>query len=125
MKTYLSHYIRGLKGEEATEEDIEKNCAGAIDYAKGFRYKYPNVDLYVPAESEPFVGACLQMKYLDIDQILDVDCKIIRTCDIVIVHNPEILLSHGMITELNFAVQRGIPIVGYNAYKDLDRLLKE
>lgn len=102
MKAYLSHCIRGIKGETATMDDMRHNCEAAIGYGNMLRKNMPELDLYIPAEHEDFVQRVYEAGWITVEQILDVDCSIISTKDIVIVYNPE-GISPGMRVEIDYA----------------------
>ena len=129
MKIYLSHAIRGDKGEAATREDQAENCKKAIMFAEWLRryildaYQHGvthelecadctialrgHDNLYVPAEHEEFVSAAYNRGYLSIEQILEIDCMILSTCGALIAYGP---VSPGMKVEIDYAVFHGIPV---------------
>jgi hypothetical protein len=107
MRVYLSHSITGPKGSAATKEDMKENCDKAKLVAKTLRAIYPEVEFYVPAESENFVGKAYTKGYLTIAQILEIDCDIIRECDAVIFYNIE--GSNGCKIELECTQNECIP----------------
>jgi hypothetical protein len=112
MKVYLSHSIRGIKGGNATEADMQRNCAFIIELAAQIRKRcYRELELYVPAEHEEFVHIAWKGGYLTEIQILEIDCKIIDTCDVVLCHlYPEgDELQGGRKVEIDHAVKRSIP----------------
>ena len=86
MKFYLSHAIRGKAGPNVPYDQQATNCANAIHVANSLRALFPKLELYVPAENETFVQIAYDSGYLNIEQILDIDCKIIDNCDGVIVY---------------------------------------
>lgn len=118
FKIYLSHYIRGSKGINATKEDIETNIykfisvgieikAYLIDWEKmdGF----PKMELYVPADHDEFIQIAFDKKYINEEQILDVDCNIINKCNLLIACG-NYTQSRGMKIEVQYAENNGIPI---------------
>ena len=118
FRIYLSHWIRGPKGKNATKEEIQYNInkfirigqeiqAYLLDWEKmdGF----PKMDLYIPAEHDEFVQIAFDRNYLKEEQILDVDCGIINGCNLVIVYG-DYKLSRGMQVEIEHATEMGIPI---------------
>jgi len=110
IKTYLSHPIRGRAGRAATPEIINFNIKKAVDWAKKLRLYFGyNLDLYVPAEMDLFPRIAVAKGYLDIDQILDVDCEIVSQGDAVIIANWEDHISEGMKREIDKAKELGIP----------------
>jgi len=116
-RIYLSHIIRGKAGEDATEEEIEKNLEIArivgeqlkayfIDWEKmdGF----PKIYLYVPGEHDEFVQIAYKQGYLTETEVLTTDCQIISRCQLVIMYGN--YHSKGMRVEGEFAAKEGIPI---------------
>lgn len=105
MRVYLSHKISGGDGN-ASFTDMKKNCDEAIKIGQQIRGCMSNsIELYIPAESEPFVGVAFKDGYLTIHEILDIDCKIIDTCDIVIIYVPDgDELQGGRLVEHDYAV---------------------
>jgi nucleoside 2-deoxyribosyltransferase len=89
MRVYFSHAMRGKAGDTASAAIQYTNNEIALAIAKKLREAIPNMDLYVPAESEPFVQAAHDAGYLSIEQILELDCKVIDGCDTVVVYVPE------------------------------------
>jgi len=97
MRMYVSHYIRGLEGNEASVETIESNLTKAKEVCKQLRiYFGSNLDFYVPAEMDEFPQVALELGFLDVEQILDIDCVIVSRCDALLVLHFEQKLSGGM-----------------------------
>lgn len=111
MKFYLSHPIRGEKGDKATAEDIQKNNEAAVAIANYIRNEITaNIDIHVPAEMENFVDVAYRMNILDVQDILAVDCKIIESCDAVLIYAPFGNVVSGCKTELDHALRCHKPI---------------
>lgn len=123
---YMSHPIRGKKGNDATSKDVEeannlaKNIgeqlkAYLIDWEKmdGF----PKMELYVPADHDEFVFIAYSNGYITETEVLDVDCKIIDKCSLLIVYGD--YLSSGMQVEFEHATKKGIPIYKMPTLSDL------
>ena len=120
FKIYCSHIIRGPKGNKATQEEIDFNIhtfkkigeqlrAYFLDWEK--MDNYPPIELYVPADHDEFVQIAYKNKYITEEQILDVDCKIIDTCNLVISWgHPKETGSGGMKIEWDYACRNGINI---------------
>ncbi len=89
MRYYLSHKIRGNAGSNASHDVQAKNCAEAIRVADILRGLFPKLELYVPAENEVFVRVAYDIGHLTIDEILDIDCKIIDHQDGLLVYVPD------------------------------------
>jgi len=118
FRIYLSHMIRGPKGLDATEKEIQENInihivigteikAYLIDWEK--MDGLPKTSLYVPAEHDEFVQLAYNKKYIDEAQILDIDCDIIDKCNLLVAFgNPN--HSRGMQVEIQHAVDNEIPI---------------
>jgi hypothetical protein len=107
VTAYFSHSIRGKKGGKATDEDMQRNCAAALEVARWIREVVPDIELYVPAEHEDFVYICYVDKYLTEEQILEVDCKILANQDFHIVHEVDGWLGGGIKVEMDHAKKNG------------------
>ena len=103
VTAYFSHSIRGKKGKEATDEDMERNCKVAMEVAAWIREVIPSIELYVPAEHEDFVVIAYRDKLLTEKQILDIDCKILGKRDFHIVHEVDGWLGGGIGVEIDAA----------------------
>lgn len=117
LRIYLSHPIRGKKGEKATKQDIDENIAIVRKQADELRsyfldwYRmdgWPDIYLYVPGEHDEFVQLAYDKGYLNIDQILEIDCDIVDTCDLVIGLGKYV--SSGMQVEYTHAIKECIPL---------------
>jgi nucleoside 2-deoxyribosyltransferase len=118
MRVYFSHAMRGKAGDGASDEIQLTNNEVALLLAKKLRKRLPGIEVYVPAESEPFVRAAFDAKYLTIVQILELDCKVIDGCDIVICYVPEgDELQGGRLVEFDHAIDTLKPVM---CYSDLD-----
>lgn len=106
---YFSHHIRGTKGVEATDEDIQANCDEASRVAHQIMRECPNIDLYVPADHDEFVCIAHRNGILDEKAILAVDCEIVHRCHFVLAYANFGGISHGMEVELDYARDHGIP----------------
>ena len=109
VSIYLSHSIRGIKGVTATVEDMQQNCNKAIAFGKLLQERFGDC-IYIPAEHEDFVGRAYEHKILTENEILGVDCLIIKDKDILAVYAPDQYISHGMMVEICFAQSRKIPV---------------
>jgi len=103
-KVYVSHTIRGNGGVNATKAEMDSNCAKARYDIIAYREACPNIDFYVPAEHEDFVSIAYADKLLTEAQILEVDCKIIDKCDVVLFINHDNFFSRGMVVERRHAL---------------------
>ena len=112
MKFYLSHKIRGSSGENATNIEQAKNCCEAVKIGEQIRKALPTIELYIPGEgTEQFVSIAYKKGYLDIEQILDVDCAIIDNSEGVLFYVPKgDTLQGGRLIEFNHAIREKKPI---------------
>ena len=116
MKYYVSHSIRGAKGNAATPTDMKKNCDRIITLANMIRFNVPSVELYIPAEHEDFVGIAFHDKYLTERQVLEIDCKIIDGCDGVIIFCPsDDPICGGRTVEREHAIAISKPVLIFQA----------
>jgi hypothetical protein len=122
FRIYLSHPIHGKKGDKATKKDIYNNCMKVQKVAEEIKAYlldwcrmdgFPKMDLYVPAEHDEFIQITYDDKLLTIDQILDVDCKIVQKCSMLIAYGS---ISSGMARELDCAQANGIPIFSFKVW---------
>lgn len=118
ITAYLSHAIRGSKGEAATTEDMVANDAKAKTVGNWLCLAFPELELYVPGNHDEFVKIAYRKGYITIDQILDVDCDILLKRDLLIVHDHEHHISGGMQVEINAAEKAGMPMVIFNEIDD-------
>lgn len=85
LRVYLSHSMRGTAGPDASLEIQSANCERIKMVAMTLRYELgSSVEIYVPAENETFIQIAYKLGLLTVDQILEVDCKIIDKMDMVI-----------------------------------------
>ena len=111
MRFYLSHPIRGKAGPNASHDVQAKNCAEAKRVANILRALFPKLELYVPAEHETFIQIAYDTGYLNENEILDIDCRIINNLDGVIVYVPDDeKLQGGREIEYNHAVAINKPV---------------
>ena len=110
-RAYLSHAIRGKEGKDCTDYQQKKYCDAAIELAKQIRAACPWLDLYVPAEHEDFVKIAHAKKYITEQQLLDVDCDIVKDCGFLIIFVPEgDELQGGRLVEHDFAINECMPV---------------
>lgn len=126
MRVYLSHAMRGKAGADASVDTQAINCAAAIEIAKVLRNVFPEVlDLYVPAETEPFVQAAYDAGYMNVEQILEIDCRVIDGCDSVIIFVPEgDELQGGRLVERDYANETNCPVMIFTNVKQAIKFLQ-
>lgn len=114
MRIYVSHSIRGalpLAPGETIEDRCRQNNKLACIAGTILRRKYPAVHWYVPGEYDDFPIKALAMGLLTVDELLDIDCEIVRECQGVLFINWEGQYSSGMLRELRFARNHNIPVL--------------
>lgn len=111
IRAYVSHPIRGIKGKDATREDMEANNRRAIEFGKMLRERFPTVEFYIPAEHDEFVLEAYEQGSLTENEILDADCAIVRKCNFLLALTLDDHLSRGMFKEMREASRCNIPIL--------------
>jgi hypothetical protein len=125
LHAYLSHPIRGAKGSDATQADMEANNQRAIEFAARVRDEFPGIILYVPAEHDEFVLLAYGNGYLKESQILAIDKLILARRDILIVYAPTGYIGGGVGEEIGEAQCLGKPLCITNGALDpIHRLLE-
>ena len=104
---YVSHSIRGIKGSAATREDMDANNQKAVNFGTKLKQAFPDIDFYIPAEHDEFVLVAYERHYISESNILNVDCTIINTRDMVLAWLPDQFISNGMMIELIHASATG------------------
>lgn len=110
MRAYLSHTIRGQKGNDATDEDMSINCNAALEVGTRIRKLIPQLGLHIPAEHEEFVSRAYRNGYMNEKEILDVDCQIINDCDLIFILVKDGWIGGGIGVEIKYAQKQNIPI---------------
>lgn len=79
----------------------------------------PKFRLYVPADHEVFIHSAYKSKFINKEQILSINCKIIETCDLLISfgsttkwvgNNGSVIEGWTFSEELEYAKQEKVPI---------------
>jgi hypothetical protein len=95
---------------------MEANCNKVMLIANEIRKALPMIDLYVPAEHEDFVAIAFYDKYLNEQQVLEIDCKIIDKLDGVIVYAPaDDPIQGGREIEWHHAIKTNKPVMIFQA----------
>lgn len=113
LRGYLSHSIRGRKGNQCTQEEITYNCSKAAadgTSLMGFlqRAGLP-VTLYIPGAQDTFIQKAYRAGRITEEGILQTDCDIIADCDFLLIYDWDNYMSGGMQYEANFAGTSEIP----------------
>lgn len=72
---YVSHPILGTNG------DMVGNCKKATKAFQKVRKIFPEINWYVPSESDLVLQILYNAKILTVDEIIFADLKILRNCD--------------------------------------------
>ena len=117
FKVYLSHRICGGK-DTMSQIEMDKNCQAARDFADSILTgvelvsEIDAIEIYVPGgPTEQFVSRAVSKRMLTVEQVLKIDCDIMRSKDMVIVWVPQgDTLNGGREVEVDFAVDHDIPM---------------
>jgi len=112
---YFSHPIRGEKGVDATDDDMQRNCNDARCVAKTLCIHNVAIDLYVPATHDEAISIAYKNNMLTEDQILEIDCEILDKRDFLIAYEPGGLVSRGMEIEIDYALEHCIPVFEFRS----------
>ncbi len=121
LRVYISHSIRGIKGSEATHDEMSANNAKAIEFCQELKVGCPDVDFYCPAEHDEFVSLAYENEILTDVEILEIDCRIINDRHLVLAWEPGKHTSNGMMTELVHAAIAGVELA---VVKTVDQAIK-
>lgn len=110
IKFYLCHSIRGAYGDEATMEQMYKNCQQAIKWAEFLRDQLPGGIFYCPAEFEELFGEAWDKGLITSKQILHQSKAIVRMSDVLLIMtDPK--YSGGIRAEMNEANKCDLPMI--------------
>jgi hypothetical protein len=122
VTAYCSHPIRGRKGDQCSQEEIELNnmkaCTDLSQLALTIRRAGINLEVYVPGFHDEFVSLAYAKDYVTEQQILDVDCTILDKRYILLVYDWQDYISTGMKVEIDYAEEHGIPIYVFQKIDD-------
>ncbi len=118
LRGYMSHCIRGRKGDSCPQEEKDQNCIkAATDGAQIMsimqRCMIP-VFLYVPGSHDEFIQAAWKAGRITESSVLETDCDIVATCDFLLLYDWQDYLSAGMKYEIDYATKHEIPIIPMN-----------
>jgi len=118
ITAYLSHPIRGRTDGRSEEQRVKENCEDAIRMAIKLRKKFPNLDLYCPAEHGLSLQIALKRGLLSIDDVLEIDCEIVKRCKWLFLYMPDQYISEGMAVERDFAVKHQITYLAFEGSEE-------
>jgi len=113
ITAYMSHAIRGRKGDYCPVDEIQENTQRAIKVGVGLQM-YLNrmgipIEIYIPGVHDEFVMHTYQDNLLTTKQILDIDCKILDKRDLLLVYTFDGWLGGGVGKEMKYAKEHSIP----------------
>ncbi len=95
-----------------SQVEMDKNCEAARHFAECILVGLPvtDVEIYVPGgPTEEFVSRAVSKRMLTFEQVLKIDCDILRSKDMLIVWVPEgDDLNGGRQVEFDFAMEHDI-----------------
>jgi hypothetical protein len=110
-KIYVSHSIRGKKGNTATQEQMAENCAKVRFFGKCLRLNISSrIEWYIPGEHDELISYLFHKGYVTEAAILEGDCDILSKCRGLILYMPDDYISKGMRIELDYANEHEIPV---------------
>lgn len=77
---YVSHSIRGSKGDKASEKDIRTNCQRASLVGEKLRRCFPDVDFYIPADGDLTLQILTSANKLNMCDVMFADSRILSSC---------------------------------------------
>lgn len=116
-RAYMCHSIRGRKGVDATEDEMNANNDKAIEAGERLRNEHLGIDVYVPGDHDEFVTIGYRTGNLTEKQILDIDCEIVEQRDAIIMYTEDGYLSRGMVTEVRYAKKHKKLVWWYDGVK--------
>jgi len=118
ISAYLSGPIRGFAGKAAPKELIELNLRRGAAWEKALWLYFGNrLNIYCPHTRDVFPQVAMDKGYLTVDQVLDIDCEIVKQCDVLLVANWEGHISEGMAREIDAANKAAVPV---RVFTDID-----
>jgi hypothetical protein len=123
IKAYLSHPIRGVAGNNATDEVMTANNTKAKTMGNTLRLACPELSLYIPAEMDEFLIP-KGIRPVDIvEGLLALDCAIISASNLLLVYIHDGYVSGGMRREINHAEKHAMPILYFNDATNIEEFV--
>ena len=110
MQLYLAIQYRGVNGDDATEDEIERNIIEAKAVALSIREHIQGWTLILP-HTDPrleMFNDHYQRHLVSIDPVLSACCELVIECQAMIQVTP---VTEGMKVEAITAIHKGIPIL--------------
>ncbi len=109
IKGYYSASIRGVAGNNVTDKEYEINLAKGIRRGREIkRWMGEILELYIPHEHDAIIHRMWRNGQVEMDAILGADFEIVKTSDFMLVDG---YLSDGVKSEIDIAVQVGVPVI--------------
>jgi hypothetical protein len=105
LKIYVSHSIRGKYGNDATLAQMAVNGQKALKFGHWLRESFSMAKFYIPYEMDLLIRA-VGIDPIDIvDELLILDCAIIKNCNGIIFYMPDDYMGGGMQREKKEALK--------------------
>ncbi|KKK98171.1 hypothetical protein LCGC14_2645410 [marine sediment metagenome] len=130
IRAYLSHPIRGILGDDATNESMNINNDQAKVTGNLIRAGIPDLQVYIPAEHDDFLLKNGVTPVNMVEELLALDCAIAHDCDLILIYDHQFKLGHGMQREYDYALANNIPMVVFNSFNsdvllDIERAINK
>jgi len=128
VKAYFSSSIRGEKGSDASQKEIDENIrAGKKMGAQLREYFGKLLNLYVPHDQDDLVQILWRSGRITVWDILDGDCKLVQERDLLLVWKNKGYFSTGMKREIRAAQEKNIPIIEFEEFNNdiVQKIFKE
>lgn len=111
IKIYVSHSIRGKYGNKATLAQMAVNGQKAMKFGHWLRESFSVAKFYIPYEMDLLIRA-IGIDPIDIvNELLILDCAIIKNCDGIIFYMPDDYMGGGMQREKKEALKSNKPML--------------
>ncbi len=110
-KIYISHSIRGKYGNKATFAQMEANNQKALRFGNWLRDSFSTAKFYVPCELDLLLYSAGINPMNIVNELLILDCAIVKNCDGIIFYMPDDYLSGGMQREKTEALKDNKPML--------------
>ena len=125
ITAYLSHHIRGPKGDQSTQEDRDNNREDAGVARQAIEWVHPKLNIYCPGEGDLWAGVAMRRGLLTIEQVLEIDCAIIDTMDCVLIYDRYNHMSGGMMVEKKHCCDTSKPFFYFRILNPATKVLLE
>jgi len=119
VAVYFSAPIRGEKGSNASQKEMDENIKSAKKMALRVKEYFGTLlDMYVPHDQDELIQILWHSKKISVWDILEGDCKIVAQRSILLVWARDGFFSTGMGREMKTAEENGVPIIQFDEFND-------